>query len=94
MNDRNIKIINDPDATALKLMLEEKPSFVAGWLSTTLCEAHLHGIAPICLENLADPKFILLHQFYKKSIHWAESKKLLDESLANNIDTFEMLKHS
>ena len=94
LKDRNIKIINDGDATALKLMLEEKPSFVAGWHSTTLCEAHLHGIAPICLANPVDPKYIIPHQFHEKSIHWAESKKLLDESLANNIDTFELLKQS
>ena len=93
LKDQNIKIINDGDASALKLMLEEKPSFVAGWLSTTLCEAHLHGITPICLANPADSKYFT-HQFHKKSIHWAESKKLLDESLANNIDTFEILKHS
>ena len=93
LNDLKIKIINDQDASALRLMLEEKPSFVAGWLSTTLCEAHLHGITPICLANPADSKY-LHHQFHKKSIHWTESKKLLDESLANNIDTFEMLKQS
>ncbi|MDA9971276.1 alpha-2,8-polysialyltransferase family protein [Gammaproteobacteria bacterium] len=91
LNDLKIKIINDQDASALKLMLEEKPSFVAGWLSTTLCEAHLHGITPICLANPADSKYFT-HQFHKKSIHWTESKKLLDESMANNIDTFEMLK--
>ena len=95
LKDRNIKIINDGDATALKLMLEEKPSFVAGWHSTTLCEAHLLGIAPICIEQpTADSKYQFVYQFHKKSINWLESKKRLDESLANNIDTFEMLKHS
>ena len=93
LNDRNIKIINDQDATALQLMFGEKPRFVAGWLSTTLCEAHLHGITPICLAKPVDSKYEI-HQFNKKSIHWSESKKLLDESLANNIDTFEMLKQS
>ncbi|MDA9782736.1 alpha-2,8-polysialyltransferase family protein [Gammaproteobacteria bacterium] len=93
LNDRNIKIINDQDVTALKLMFGEKPRFVAGWLSTTLCEAHLHGITPICLAKPVDSKYVI-HQFNKKSIHWSESKKLLDESLANNIDTFEMLKQS
>ena len=74
-------------------MFGEKPRFVAGWLSTTLCEAHLHGITPICLAKPVDSKYEI-HQFNKKSIHWSESKKLLDESLANNIDTFEMLKQS
>ncbi|MDB4210248.1 hypothetical protein N9774_00960 [Gammaproteobacteria bacterium] len=93
LNDRNIKIINDQDATALKLMFGEKPRFVAGWLSTTLCEAHLHGITPICLAKPVDSKYEI-HQFNKRSIHWSESKKLLDESLANDIDTFEMLKQS
>ena len=93
LNDMKIKIINDQDASALKLMLEEKPRFVAGWLSTTLCEAHLHGITPICLAKPVDSEYVI-HQFNKKSIHWSESKKLLDESLANNIDTFEMLKQS
>ena len=91
LNDRNIKIINDHDATALRLMLEEKPSFVAGWYSTTLCEAHLHGITPICLANPVESKYVI-HQFHKKSLHWSESKKRLDEYLANSIDTFEMLK--
>lgn len=92
-NDRSIKIVKDQAATAVMLMLEEKPKFIAGWLSTTLCEAHLRGITPICLAKPVDSKYVI-HQFNKRSIHWSESKKLLDESLANNIDTFEMLKQS
>jgi hypothetical protein len=91
LSDRNIKILNDPNTPALKLMLEEKPSFVAGWNSTTLCEADLHGITTICLSNPADLKYSP-HQFHKRSIGLVESSKRLDEYLANSIDAFEILK--
>lgn len=93
LNDLSIKIVKDQAAPAVMLMHEEKPKFIAGWLSTTLCEAHLRGITPICLAKPMKSKYVL-HQFHKKSIHWKESKKLIDESLANNIDTFELLKQS
>ena len=92
-NDRSIKIVKDKDATAVRLMLEERPKFIAGWLSTTLCEAHLRGITPICLAKPVESKYVI-HQFHKKSLHWTENKKLLDESLANDIDAFEILKQS
>ena len=92
-NDPSIKIVKDQDVTAVMLMLEEKPKFIAGWLSTTLCEAHLRGITPICLAKPVESKYVI-HQFHKKSIHWTENNKLLDESLAKNIDAFEMLKQS
>jgi len=91
LSDRNIKILNDPNTPALKLMLEEKPSFVAGWNSTTLCEADLHGITTICLSNPVDLKYSP-HQFHKRSIGLVESSKRLDEYLANSIDAFEILK--
>ena len=74
-------------------MLEEKPRFVAGWLSTTLCEAHLHGITPICLAKPMDSKYVI-HQFHKKSIHWAESKELLDKYLTKNMYTLELIKQN
>ena len=92
-NDRSIKIVKDQAATAVMLMLEEKPKFIAGWLSTTLCEAHLRGITPICLAKPVESKYVI-HQFHKKSLHWSESKKFLDDSLVSNIDAFEMLKQS
>lgn len=92
-NDLSIKIVKDKDATAVRLMLEERPKFIAGWLSTTLCEAHLRGITPICLAKPVESKYVI-HQFHKKSLHWTENKKLLDESLANDIDAFEILKQS
>ena len=91
LNDRSIKIIDDQDASAFKLMPKEKPKFVAGWLSTTLCEAHRHGITPICLAKPLDSEYST-HQFIKKSIHWSESQKLLDNYLAENIDVFKTIK--
>ncbi len=88
LNDQMVKIIIDRNPSALKLMTEERPRFISGWLSTTLCEAYRLGIIPICLAKPEDSRYIP-YKFNTKSIYWGEEKKTLKDFINNKNDFFE-----
>jgi len=90
--DREVRIAENHGASALKLMLEEKPMFVCGWLSTTLCEAFRLKIIPICLTSKKTDSIDLLHNFKQKSIFWDNEKNLLENCMTNNKDPFALFQ--
>ena len=69
-------------------MVDEKPKFVAGWLSTTQCEAYRQGIVPICLSSEKEAMYVP-YQFQEQSIWWEKDLELLNELLKKDSNIFK-----
>lgn len=69
-------------------MINEKPKFIAGWLSTTQCEAFRQGIVPICLSSESEAMYIP-YQFQEKSIWWEKEQALLNELLKSDSSIYK-----
>lgn len=82
MNNKNITINESYSASALELMHQEKPKFVASWASTTLYEALQLGIAPICLCNNREEQFQPF-PFRQKTIWWQEDQEKLSKFISD-----------
>jgi len=89
--DKEVRIAEYQGASALKLMLEEKPIFVCGWQSTTLCEAFRLKIIPICLTRKADLVYAP-YNFKQKSIFWDNEKTLLKNCITDSKDPFKLFQ--
>jgi len=89
--DKEVRIAEYQGASALKLMLEEKPIFVCGWSSTTLCEAFRLKIIPICLTRKVDLVYIP-YNFEQKSIFWDNEKTLLENCMTDSEDPFTLFQ--
>ena len=87
LNDQMIRIIKDSSPSASELMTGERPRFVSGWLSTTLCEAYRLGIIPICLAKPEDSIYSP-YKFNTKSIYWGEEKKIIKDFISNKNNFF------
>jgi len=84
----NIRLSDNRAPSAYELMADEKPKFVAGWLSTTQCEAYRQGIVPICLSSEKEAMYVP-YRFQEKSIWWEKDKELLNELLKNDSNIFK-----
>lgn len=83
-----IRLSDDRTPSAYKLMINEKPKFIAGWLSTTQCEAFRQGIVPICLSSESEAMYIP-YQFQEKSIWWEKEQALLNELLKSDSSIYK-----
>lgn len=92
-NNKGVKILKDHGPSASQLMLEERPRFVSGWLSTIICEAYMQEIVPICLATPKNsPDVDLIYDFKKKSISWHDEKELLEDCITIGNDAFKLLR--
>jgi len=91
---KNLSISKSVKTSGAELMRSERPKFIAGWLSTTLCEALRQCIIPINLWNntLDENQKFLPYNFRKRTIWWQEDQetllKILDDSDEKLIEKF------
>lgn len=91
---KNLLISRNIKTSGAELMRSERPKFIAGWSSTTLCEALRQGIIPIDLWkiNLHEDQKFSPYNFRKRTIWWQEDQemllKLLDDSEEKLIEKF------
>ncbi len=91
---KNLLISRNVKTSGAELMRSERPKFIAGWSSTTLCEALRQGIIPIDLWkiNLQENQKFSPYNFRKRTIWWQEDQdillKLLDDSEEKLIEKF------
>ena len=91
---KNLLISRNVKTSGAELMRSERPKFIAGWSSTTLCEALRQGIIPIDLWkiNLQENQKFSPYNFRKRTIWWQEDQdillKLLDNSQEKLIENF------
>jgi hypothetical protein len=91
---KNLSISKSVKTSGSELMRSERPKFIAGWSSTTLCEALRQGIIPIDLWNITRDQHQKFspYNFRKRTIWWQEDQeallKLLDDSDKKLIEKF------
>ena len=91
---KNLSISKNVKTSGAELMRSERPKFIAGWSSTTLCEALRQGIIPIDLWkiNLQENQKFSPYNFRKRTVWWQEDQdillKLLDDSEEKLIEKF------
>ena len=91
---KNLSISKSVKTSGSELIRSERPKFVAGWSSTTLCEALRQSVIPIDLWKIGlhmNQKFSP-YNFRKRTIWWQEDQeillKLLDDSEEKLIEKF------
>jgi len=80
----NLEII-DLEKDASEIILNLRPTFAVGWMSTALCESLLHGVVPISLSGeeitWTDRHAFTIYPIKKRSFSWKEEKERIFELL-------------
>ena len=79
--------IIDLEENAGEIILNFKPSFTIGWMSTALCESLLCGVVPISLSeeeiNWTDQHAWIIYPIKKRSLSWNEEREKIFQLLAD-----------
>jgi hypothetical protein len=79
MDQDNVSIVKDRDASSI--IYKIKPSFVAGWGSTALCEALNMGVVPINMLDINKYNLVRVYQMHKRTLLWPRDAKVIKKLL-------------
>ena len=88
--------IIDVEGDAGEIILNFKPSFTVGWMSTALCESLLYGVVPISLSeeeerlamfargNITDLHEWTIYPIKTRSLSWKKEKERIFQLLVDS----------
>ena len=86
LTSHNVRLSENNTLDATEIILEEKPSFTVGWLSTSLCESLQSGVIPITLKDNKNPmdsnmESPLIYPIEKRSFSWKNERETINRLL-------------
>ena len=86
LTSHNVRLLENNTLDATEIILEEKPSFTVGWLSTSLCESLQSGVIPITLKDNKNPmdstmESPLIYPIEKRSFSWKNERETINRLL-------------